>query len=239
MKRQLKISQFFYTIFLLGCLTLVSCSNSVTPTNSQPTITPQQGKAMNTNNQLPRLEGKATVEMLINGGKVLIEVDGNNAPITAGNFVDLVEKGFYNGFKFHRVVKDTQPIVAQGGDPLGNGTGGYRDPKTGQSRNIPLEIKLEGENAPQYNKALGQQAGLPSTKVVLHHVRGAVAMARSQAPDSASSQFYFALSDLTFLDGDYAVFGNVTEGMDVVDKIKQGDKIEVAKVISGQENLKQ
>jgi peptidyl-prolyl cis-trans isomerase B (cyclophilin B) len=70
-------------------------------------------------------------------------------------------------------------------------------------------------------------------------VRGAVAMARSQAPDSASSQFYFALSDLTFLDGDYAVFGNVTEGMDVVDKIKQGDKIEVAKVISGQENLKQ
>jgi peptidyl-prolyl cis-trans isomerase B (cyclophilin B) len=74
---------------------------------------------------------------------------------------------------------------------------------------------------------------------VLKHKRGAIAMARSQMPDSASSQFYFALSDLEFLDGDYAVFGYVTKGMEVVDKIKQGDSIQSAQVISGIENLKQ
>jgi peptidyl-prolyl cis-trans isomerase B (cyclophilin B) len=177
--------------------------------------------------------------MLINGGKILIELDGENAPITAGNFIDLVERGFYNGLSFHRVVKGPQPFVAQGGDPLGNGTGGFNDPKTGKARNIPLEIKLKDQAEPSYSQALGQQAGSSNNPpVLLHHSRGAVAMARSQSPDSASSQFYFALSDLAFLDGDYAVFGYVTQGMDVVDKIKQGDKIESVKVISGQENLK-
>jgi peptidyl-prolyl cis-trans isomerase B (cyclophilin B) len=72
----------------------------------------------------------------------------------------------------------------------------------------------------------------------LKHTRGAVAMARSQQPDSASSQFYFALADLAFLDGSYAVFGYVTNGMNVVDKIQQGDRIESAKVTQGLENLK-
>jgi peptidyl-prolyl cis-trans isomerase B (cyclophilin B) len=82
---------------------------------------------------------------------------------------------------------------------------------------------------------LGNQAGFP---VMLPHKTGAVAMARSQMPDSASSQFYFTLSDETgFLDGDYAVFGYVTQGMDAVLKIKQGDKIQSAKVITGQNNL--
>ena len=78
-----------------------------------------------------------------------------------------------------------------------------------------------------------------SPNVVLKHHRGAVAMARSQAPDSASSQFYIALAELDFLDGDYAVFGQVLEGMDVVDGIDQGDIIESAEVIEGIENLKQ
>ncbi len=238
MKRKFKVrlSQIFYSILLLGCLTVTGCSNSVDSSISKP-ISPEGGQTMKTS-ELPRLEGKATVEMLINGNKVLIEIDGNDAPITAGNFVDLVERGFYNGLSFHRVVKNPQPFVVQGGDPLGNGTGGFKDPKTGISRNIPLEIKLEGDSSPHYSKALGSQAGLSSKKIVLRHIRGAIAMARSQNPDSASSQFYFALSDLAFLDGDYAVFGKVTEGMDVVDKIKQGDKIELAKVISGKENLK-
>lgn len=182
--------------------------------------------------QLPRLEGKAKVELTINGSPVIVEVDGDNAPVTAGNFVDLVEKGFYDGLTFHRVVKEPQPFVAQGGDPQGNGTGGFVDPQTSQPRNIPLEIKLEGDEDPTYSKA-----SLPKSPV-LAHTRGAVAMARSQMPDSASSQFYFALSDLGFLDGDYAVFGYVTEGMDVVDSIQQGDRIESAKVIEGADNLK-
>jgi peptidyl-prolyl cis-trans isomerase B (cyclophilin B) len=137
--------------------------------------------------------------------------------------------------------------VAQGGDPQGKnpnfpvsqmGTGGYIDPDTGQRRFIPLEIQLEGEPKPTYNRAMGRQAGLSVPPVVLKHERGAVAMARSQAPDSASSQFYIALADLEFLDGDYAVFGKVIDGMDKVDTIEEGDRIESARVIEGAENLK-
>ncbi len=98
-------------------------------------------------------------------------------------------------------------------------------------RRIPLEIKLQGDEEPTYSKAkLG-------SSVALKHDRGVIAMARSAMPDSASSQFYIALEDLPSLDGDYAVFGKVIEGMDVVDGIQQGDRIESAKVVEGLENL--
>jgi peptidyl-prolyl cis-trans isomerase B (cyclophilin B) len=192
----------------------------------------------------PRLDGPATVEMTVNGTPILIEIDGKNAPVTAGNFVDLVERGFYNGLSFHRVVREPQPFVVQGGDPLGNGTGGFTDPATKKPRNVPLEIKLLDENPeqpapPVYGQGLGQQSGYQNPPVALPHKRGAIAMARSQSPNSASSQFYFALSDdIGFLDGDYAVFGYVTQGMEAIDKIKQGDKIQSAKVVAGAENLK-
>jgi len=197
-----------------------------------------EANSLNMDNYVPRLEGTATVEMTINGSPVVIEVDGNEAPITAGNFVDLVNRGFYNGLTFHRVEKNPEPFVVQGGDPRGTGTGGFTDPETKQPRYIPLEIKLEGEDKPQYSQGLGRQSGYADPPVVLHHKRGAIAMARSQMPDSASSQFYFALSDLGFLDGDYAVFGYVTSGMETVDKINRGDRIDSAKVVSGLENLK-
>jgi peptidyl-prolyl cis-trans isomerase B (cyclophilin B) len=151
-----------------------------------------------------------------------------------------VQKGVYDGLVFHRVVRDPQPFVAQGGDPQGKdpkfpttrlGTGGYINPKTGSERRIPLEIKPKGANEPIYGKTI-------TDKPELQHKQGAIAMARSQMPDSASSQFYFALADLSFLDGNYAVFGNVIEGFDVVNNIKQGDRIESAKVTQGAENLK-
>ncbi|EAZ89642.1 peptidylprolyl isomerase [Crocosphaera chwakensis] len=230
----------------LACLILVSgfmisgCSN--TDSNSETVVSPnenQQVSQLNMDNY-PRLEGNAVVEMTINGSPVTIEVKGEDAPITAGNFVDLVQRGFYDGLTFHRVVKDPQPFVAQGGDPQGTGMGGFVDPETKQERRIPLEIKLEEDEKPTYSKALGQQGNRTamSQPVILKHERGAVAMARSGMPDSASSQFYFALSDLEFLNGDYAVFGEVTEGMDVVDSIQQGDRIDSAKVVSGLENLK-
>lgn len=188
---------------------------------------------------LPQLNGTATVELIVNGSSIIIEVDGNNAPITAGNFVELVQRGVYNGLAFHRVVKDPQPFVAQGGDPQSKnpnfpvsrlGTGSFIDPETSQPRYIPLEIKAVGASEPTYSKTINQTP-------VLNHKRGAVAMARSQMPDSASSQFYIALADLPFLDGDYAVFGYVTSGMEAVDQIKQGDRITSAKVIAGLENL--
>ena len=111
------------------------------------------------------------------------------APITCENFEKLVKDGFYDGLKFHRVVED---FMAQGGDPKGDGTGGSTD-------------TINGEFS---------QNGVENT---LSHTRGVVSMARSNDPDSASSQFFICYGDESFLDGQYAAFGKVTEGMDVVD----------------------
>lgn len=193
---------------------------------------------------LPRLNGTATVELTVNGSPITLELRGNDAPVTAGNFVDLVNRGVYNGLVFHRVVRDPEPFVVQGGDPQGAdpsfpvsrlGTGGFVDPATSRPRYIPLEIKPEGADEPVYSQTF--QMARVSEPPALPHTRGAVAMARSQNPDSASSQFYITLADLSFLDGNYAVFGYVTNGMDVVDGIQQGDRIDSARVVSGLENL--
>ncbi|MBW4612962.1 MAG: peptidylprolyl isomerase [Desmonostoc vinosum HA7617-LM4] len=219
---------------------------ATTKTTEAEAITPTASASKNDRESipgirdLPRLEGKATVVMRVKGLPITIEVDGTNAPITAGNFVDLVQKGVYDGLSFHRVVREPQPFVAQGGDPQSKnlklpasrlGTGVYIDAKTGNQRYIPLEIKPKGSAAPVYGKTITQTP-------VLAHKLGAVAMARGSQSDSASSQFYFALADLSFLDGNYAVFGYVTEGIDIVNKIQQGDRIDSAKVTQGAENLK-
>ncbi len=181
------------------------------------------------------LPGKVTVVQVINGQPVTIEVDGTNAPITAGNFVDLVERGTYDGVMFHRVVRQPDPFVVQGGDPRSKdttipagqlGTGNFIDPDTNQARFIPLEIKPQGAAQPVYNQVVTQTPQL-------RHTRGAVAMARSNALNSASSQFYFALDALPFLDGNYAVFGNVTQGFETVNAVQQGDRISSARVVGG------
>ncbi|MDB9525450.1 peptidylprolyl isomerase [Oscillatoria sp. CS-180] len=198
---------------------------------------------------LPTLDGTATVEMQINGDVVVMELDGSQAPVTAGNFVDLVQRGVYDGVLFHRVEKPPKfpyPFVVQGGDPNSTdpdvplerlGTGGFVDPDTQQERSIPLEIQPANADEPIYGEVF-QESGILQPPA-LRHTRGAVAMARSPQPNSASSQFYIALSDLPSLDGSYAVFGYVTEGMDVVDSIEAGDMIESATVVSGIENLNQ
>ncbi len=210
-------------IFLWGC----ASSDATVSSSPTPEVTNMTAYA-----NLPRLKGKATVEMTLDSGKVIIEVDGDSAPITAGNFIDLVRRGFYDGLTFHRVVKQPNPFVVQGGDPLGNGTGGFSDPQTATKRTIPLEILPAGANTPVYGKTLE-----PTQVPKLRHDRGAVAMARSQLPDSASSQFYIALDNIYFLDGSYAVFGYVKSGMELVDKIKQGDRIVSMKVIKGLDGL--
>lgn len=244
----LVLSIFLSSLLLTGCnnspTNVSSSSDNVSDTPIQPVSTNTSSKEMFDN--LPKLEGIAKVELIVKGSPIILEINGVDAPVTAGNFVDLVQKGVYDGLAFHRVIKSPQPFVAQGGDPQGKdpkfplsrlGTGGYID-ETGNRRFIPLEIKLEGESEPIYSKGLGQQSGISSPKVVLKHDRGALAMARSAQPDSASSQFYIALADLEFLDGDYAVFGKVIQGMNIVEDIDQGDRIESAKVIEGAENLK-
>lgn len=125
----------------------------------------------------------------------------DDAPITCENFENLVSEGFYDGLTFHRVVED---FMAQGGDPSGNGTGGS-------------EQTIKGEFA---------QNGVENP---LSHTRGVVSMARSQDPDSASSQFFICYTDdCTFLDGQYAAFGKVTEGMEVVDRF-----LEVSRSLGG------
>jgi peptidyl-prolyl cis-trans isomerase B (cyclophilin B) len=247
---QTKIRNWLLSTLAVAIFAIAGCSsqaNSSAPSGS-PTAFPSaasptpSAQATPQSVGLPRLGGKATVVMTVKGSPITIEVDGINAPVTAGNFVDLVDRKVYDGLVFHRVVREPQPFVVQGGDPQGKnpnfplgqlGTGGFTDPATGQARDIPLEIKPEKESdAIVYSKTL--ESGAPKLK----HTRGAVAMARSASPDSASSQFYFALSDLQFLDGNYAVFGYVTQGMEVVDKIQQGDRIESAKVTQGLDKLK-
>jgi peptidyl-prolyl cis-trans isomerase B (cyclophilin B) len=237
--RYLHLSTLFpRLVALLAVIFLVSCASlsSVADTSSIP------GAQSNTSMaNLPRLNGDATVVITVNDRPITIQVNGAAAPITAGNFVDLVNRGVYDGTVFHRVVREPQPFVVQGGDPQSTdptvspqlyGTGSFIDPKTNRPRYIPLEILGKGSSTPTYS-----QAGKVSPQ--LNHTRGAVAMARSQLPDSASAQFYIALQQLDFLDGNYAVFGYVTEGMDVVDSIQMGDRIQSAKVVAGLEHLQQ
>ncbi|WNZ23533.1 peptidylprolyl isomerase [Leptolyngbya sp. NK1-12] len=217
-------------------------SPTASPTAASPSAVVQVDPQFN---NLPQLLGEATVELVVKGSPIVIRVDGADAPITAGNFVDLVNRGVYNGLAFHRVVREPQPFVVQGGDPQGKdpsfpidrlGTGSFIDPATAQPRYIPLEIRPTDGDQPIYSKTF-DTAGITEAPK-LRHTRGAVAMARSNPPDSASSQFYIALADLDFLDGKYAVFGYVTSGMEVVDQIQPGDRITSARVVSGLENMK-
>ncbi len=233
---QKPFQHFVLVSFLVGALALGGCDSpkqqASTPSTTPPAPTSTTPDT-NTNQfpDLPRLNGKATVEMVVKGKTIMIELDGTNAPISAGNFAELVQKGFYNGLTFHRVVREPQPFVVQGGDPKGTGQGGYVPTGKSEERRIPLEIKPRGGSAPVYGQTI-------TDTPQLQHKRGAIAMARSQSPDSASSQFYFTLADIAFLDGNYAVFGNITKGVEVIDTIKQGDKITSAKVTKGIENLK-
>ncbi|MEA5465352.1 peptidylprolyl isomerase [Leptothoe sp. PORK10 BA2] len=239
-----------WAIGLVVGLLMVSCTAGVSePSESVAAPTeaaapPAELTATAIPSGLAQLQGKATVEFVINGERVVVEVDGTQAPITAGNFVDLVERGVYDGTVFHRVVREPQPFVVQGGDPQSTdpsvpvqqlGTGGFVDPDTQEKRFIPLEITPAGADQPIYSQTF--EAAGESAKPALQHTHGALAMARSQFPDSASAQFYFALADLPFLDGSYAVFGYVTEGLDVVDAIQQGDVIESATVTEGLDKL--
>ncbi|MBD5136598.1 MAG: peptidylprolyl isomerase [Lachnospiraceae bacterium] len=138
------------------------------------------------------LSGKHNVEIDIKDyGKISLELDADTAPITVTNFVNLVKSGFYDGLTFHRI---RDGFMIQGGDPDGNGTGGS-----------DKEIKGEfSENGVENN---------------ISHERGVISMARAMDMDSASSQFFIVQTDSTYLDGSYAAFGHVTEGMEVVDKI--------------------
>lgn len=140
-------------------------------------------------------DGK-NAEITADENSFIITLRPDVAPITCENFENLVNEGFYDGLTFHRVVDD---FMAQGGDPSGDGTGG-------SSKTIKGEFSSNGvENT-------------------LSHQKGVVSMARSMDPDSASSQFFICYADCSFLDGQYAAFGEVTEGMEVVDSFLQVER---------------
>lgn len=145
------------------------------------------------------LTGKHHAEIVVKDyGTIKLELDADTAPISVTNFVKLAREGFYDGLTFHRIISG---FMIQGGDPNGDGTGG-------SDETIKGEFK---ENGVENN---------------ISHVRGVISMARSMENDSASSQFFIVHKDSTFLDGQYAGFGKVTDGMEVVDKICKKVKVE-------------
>jgi peptidylprolyl isomerase/peptidyl-prolyl cis-trans isomerase B (cyclophilin B) len=140
------------------------------------------------------------------GGEIVIEFFPEDAPKTVENFVTLAKKGFYDGISFHRVEPG---FVAQAGDP--------------QTKTLPAGDPRLGSGGPGYKI----KAEFNKQK----HVRGTLAMARTQDPDSAGSQFYICFKPAPFLDGQYTVFGQVTKGMEVVDAIKVGDRMKSVRIV--------
>ncbi len=145
------------------------------------------------------MSGKHMIEISVKDyGIIKAQLDADIAPITVTNFINLVNEGFYNGLTFHRVVEG---FCIQGGDPTGTGMGGSDE-------------TIKGEFA------------LNNVTNNISHTRGTISMARSSAYNSASSQFFIVQKDSTFLDGQYAGFGYVTEGMEVVDEIAKQTIVE-------------
>lgn len=201
-------------MLLLGCGTK---ANNIIETTNDETITKRED-AKSTNKietateeskvvddednelDLATAAGKHHIEISVKDyGTINVELDGDAAPITVANFLDLAQKGFYDELTFHRIISG---FMIQGGDPLGIGIGG-------SGREIKGEFASNGVNNP------------------LSHTRGAISMARSsQSKDSASSQFFIVQKDSLSLDGEYACFGYVTDGMEVVDAICEDTKVE-------------
>ncbi|KAL9224967.1 hypothetical protein vseg_000942 [Gypsophila vaccaria] len=197
---------------------------------------------------MPLLKGRAAVDMKVkvkdnpNLEECIFHIvlDGYNAPVTAGNFVDLVERHFYDGMDIQRA----DGFVVQTGDPEGPAEG-FIDPSTEKPRTVPLEIMVEGEKVPFYGATL-EELGLYKAQTKLpFNAFGTMAMAREEFENnSGSSQVFWLLkeSELTpsnanILDGRYAVFGYVTENEDSLADLKVGDVIESIQVVSGLDNL--
>ena len=181
----------FLLFALTAMLVLTACggkSNTQTAADDANDTTQQTTAADDTAEPIGQHHAEITVK---DYGTISIELDGDAAPITVQNFMDLANDGFYDGLTFHRIISG---FMMQGGDPTGTGMGGSEDTIKGEF----------SENG---------------VKNDLSHTRGAVSMARSSDYDSASSQFFIVQEDSTYLDGQYACFGYVTNGMDIVDEI--------------------
>lgn len=210
-----KLTVLFLTLALCGTM-LAGCGSSKSDSAAETDTTETAetaGADTSADNASDKKEGSdesaSAEEELLTGlhhitidvqdyGTITLELDADEAPISVTNFVNLAEEGFYDGLTFHRIISG---FMIQGGDPKGNGTGGS-----------DATIKGEfSENGVENN---------------ISHVRGTISMARANDPDSASSQFFIVHEDSTFLDGQYAAFGHVTDGMDVVDAICENTPVQ-------------
>ena len=193
---------------LLGALCLTGCGSTDNNTAADKNVSSAavsspaadaDSNVASDNEDSDLLSGKHHIKIKVKDyGTISVELDADVAPITVTNFVDLAKDGFYDGLTVHRIMSG---FMIQGGDPLGNGTGG-------SDKTIKGEFSENGvENS-------------------ISHVRGTISMARSQDYDSASSQFFIMHKDNPGLDGQYAAFGTVTKGMEVVDKICEDTQVE-------------
>ena len=191
---------------------------------------------------LPRLLGRATVQISTSKGDLTAVIDGYNAPLTGGAFVDLVQRGFYDGLPF---IRAEDFYVLQTGDPEGP-TDGFIDPQTKQRRSVPLEIKVPGQPAPFYNQTFEDLGLFKATPTLPFATYGTLGWAHSDEHlDDGSSQFFFFLYEaeltpagLNLVDGRYAAFGYVVDGNDVLEELGVDDMIVRARVIEGAENLR-
>jgi len=191
---------------------------------------------------LPRLLGRATLTISTTKGDLTAVVDGYNAPLTAGAFVDLAQRRFYDDLPFTR-AEDF--YVLQSGDPKGDAMG-YVDPKTGQERHVPLEIRIVGDAAPLYNETFEDVGRYKAEPVLPFATYGTLGWAHSDEQlDDGSSQFFFFLYEaeltpagLNLVDGRNAAFGYVVDGFDVLEELTVDDRIVSVRVIEGAENLK-
>ena len=185
-------------IAMISIMTFGGCTAEADKVESKETLDRVSTNAKNKESQEDLLSGLYQVEIVVKDyGSIIVELDADVAPITVTNFMNLVKEGFYDGLTFHRIISG---FMIQGGDPLGNGTGGSDTTITGEFSMNAIENNIS-------------------------HTRGTISMARSQNMNSASSQFFIMHQDYTDLDGQYAAFGHVTEGMEIVDQICQNTEV--------------
>ena len=190
---------------------------------------------------LPRLLGRATVRLTTTKGDLIAVVDGYNAPLTAGAFVDLVQRHFYDGLPF---IRAEDFYVLQTGDPEGPADG-FVDSRSGQERRVPLEIRVPGREQPYYNQTFEELGLFKAQPMLPFNAKGTLGWAHSdEAPDDGSSQFFLFLFEpeltpagLNLIDGRYAAFGYVVDGFDVLEELTAEDGIVRATVLEGADNL--
>lgn len=204
--KNLKLALIVFVSLIL--FTITGCGSTTQNNSNATNNTPNSKPAESTNGAAPQSNAKnpiVTITMA-SGEEIKIELYPSVAPNTVKNFISLVQKGFYNGTTFHRVIPQ---FMIQGGDPKGDGSGG-------PGYSIKGEFSKNGFNN------------------TLKHERGVISMARTNAPDSAGSQFFIMVAAATSLDNNYAAFGKVTSGMETVDKIVNSQRDKADKPLQSQ-----